>query len=210
MHPPFLIYALPRSRTAWLSAFLSYRDWTCYHEQAIYLRSLADIENLLRRPNTGSAETVAAQAWPLIKHILPEHKAIVIQRPVDDIMASVLSLGALYGIFYDTDHLYKVLKYGARCLDRISNVNRTMTIRYDRLDDRETVRTLFEFCLPYRFDESWWLQLKDRNIQADIEGIFNYYKRNKQELDGFKSTLKRDLIRLTRAGELRHAFRAYG
>jgi hypothetical protein len=41
MMAPYLIFALPRSRTAWLAHFLTYRDWTCLHEHAIQVEIIA-------------------------------------------------------------------------------------------------------------------------------------------------------------------------
>jgi hypothetical protein len=40
---PFMIFALPRSRTAWLSEFLSYQGWTCWHEIAIQMRDFSEV-----------------------------------------------------------------------------------------------------------------------------------------------------------------------
>ena len=58
--PPFIVYALPRSRTFWLSKFLSYGGWACDHDEAVRLRGLDDMQSSLDIPMRGSVETAAA------------------------------------------------------------------------------------------------------------------------------------------------------
>ena len=67
MTTPFLIYALPRSRTYWLSKFLSYGDWVCGHDQIRYFRTIDDIKGWLNLPATGSAETGIAEWWRVVQ-----------------------------------------------------------------------------------------------------------------------------------------------
>ena len=79
---PFIVYALPRSRTKWLSRFLTYGGWTCWHDVAVGMRSMADVDRFFARPNTGTAETGAAPGWMLLAQRFPDMRVVVVRRPV--------------------------------------------------------------------------------------------------------------------------------
>jgi hypothetical protein len=64
----------------------------------------------------------------------------------------------------------------------------------------EVCAAIFERCLPYRFDEGWWLSMKDRNIQSNVTDIFRYYRDNREGVEQFKRNAKRALIALARGG----------
>ena len=65
--PPFVIFALPRSRTFWLSKFLTAGGWVCEHDEARHVRGMDDVRSALGREFTGYVETGAAPFWPLIR-----------------------------------------------------------------------------------------------------------------------------------------------
>lgn len=197
---PFIIYALPRSRTAWLSAFLTYRDWVCHHEQTFNLRNLDEAWQLLSRPNTGSAETAAGPGWYLIHHQFPKIRAVVVRRPIDETVRSMkLAAQKALGIsIYEDTRIRKGMEYGNRVLDRISEQPDVLTVQFHDLVKEETCRAIFEHCLPYRFDRAWWLALKDQNIQADVGEKIRYYQANRDAIEEFKHHCKRELFRLRR------------
>ncbi len=203
--PPFIIFALPRSRTLWLSKFLSYRDWRCDHEAAMRLRSIADIRDYFSRPNRGCAETAAGPGWPLLKYYAPHVSTVVVRRPLDETVSAMLEAGRVGGVTYDEGRLYKVMAYGNRMLDQISDQRDTLTVAYNDLKSWRTCAQIFERCLPYEFDAKWWRQLKCQNIQVNLRRYFEDYFKVRHEIEDFKSLCKRDLFRLVRSGEVRHA-----
>lgn len=196
----FIIYSLPRSRSSWLSMFLSYKDWTCHHEKAMYMRSMGDVKELLSAPNTGTAETGAPYGRCLIKWLFPDMKEVVVFRPVDEVVNSVLNVD-LGGYFaFDKEKLQKLMIKGERCLRKIAKDPNVLVVNYHDLDKEETCAKIFEFCLPYRFDKEWWNYMKDKNIQVDLKALFLYRYQNKNSIDMFKSLCKRELLRLCRLG----------
>lgn len=202
---PFIIYALPRSRTAWLSEFLSYDGCQCYHERSITFRSLQDIQNLLSQPETGMAETGAIQARLLIKYLFPDIKEIVILRPADEAMIAMKKAAA--GIVsLDEDKLHKIIKYSDRELRKLSK--NVFTLNHEDLDKEWACKEIFEYCLDRPFDKEWWWYLKNINIQADMKAFFSYYMENRMQIEDFKKQLKCDLRALYRAGEITHEMRA--
>ena len=51
---PFVVLSMPRSRSKWLSVFLSYGEWGCGHEELLNLRGLDDAKAWLSQPYTGT------------------------------------------------------------------------------------------------------------------------------------------------------------
>ena len=200
MTTPFIIYALPRSRTAWLSRFLSYRKWICHHQAAITMRTMSDVVTFFSQPCTGAAETAASPGWRILRHHFPNMNIIVVNRSINDVFLSMISVET-YGIFgYDRDILMRGLERESRDLRRISQESDVLTVDFDALNNIDTCAEVFERCLPYRFDEVWWRRLKDRNIQADVPSVMRYYMMNFNAIGDFKKACKAELWRLARSG----------
>jgi hypothetical protein len=206
---PYVVFALPRSRTAWLADFLTYRDWQCGHEQAMFLRGIGDIRRLLSLPNTGVVETAAAQAWRIIKHHVPGVKMAVIKRPLDDVVQSMTEVDLGGYATYDVPRLRKIVEYGNRMLDEISAQPDVMTLDFQDFDDPKALGDLFEFCLPYKFDPGWWEYMRRINVQADVVGTIRYYHQHRFEIDRFKRGLWAEMRALVRSGDIaRHQGKA--
>lgn len=189
---PFIIYALPRSRTAWLSTFLTYKDWRCGHEQAIYMRSIDDIKELFSLPRVGTVETAAVQGWRILHHHVPALRAIVVRRPVEEVVKSMIDT-PIGEFSYDTAKLYSAMVYGDRMLAQVAAERQLLSFNFEDLDDESVVREIFEYCLPYRFDREHWLALRDKNIQISVPAYIQYYHENIEEIKGFKSECWREL-----------------
>ncbi len=197
---PFIVYALPRSRTAWLSAFLSYGGWSCFHEHASRLSSAAEIASFFSRPRTGSVETAAAPAWRLIRHFAPQIKVVVVRRSIDDVVDSLI--GATHDFTYDVEQLRRTMAYGDRMLDQISALPGTLTVDWDNLVDEATCSRIFTHCLPFEFDRDWWAEMRDRNIQIDIDAMLRDAAARRPEIDLMKRSCWSELRRLRRDGSI--------
>lgn len=193
----FIVYALPRSRTAWLAAFLTYRDWACHHEVAIQMRSVADAVSFLRQPNTGTAETAAAQGFKIIQHHIPDIRSVVIRRPVADVVDAVLNVDVSGVATYDRGLLQRNMEHGARCLDRITGA---LVVDYADLHREDACAAIWEHCLPYSFDRARWEEMRAQNIQADTRAVLQYYFNNRDAVERFKAACKSEMRRLARAG----------
>jgi hypothetical protein len=202
MSVPFIIHALPRSRTSWLSMFLSYGSWTCHHEKLMFMRSMADVRGLFSASNTGSAETASSYGRCLLKWMFPNIKEVVILRPVEDVMASLIAVSDRDAFTFDVPRLRKIMERGHRCLLKIAKDQNVLVVNYADLDKEETCARIFEFCLPYKFDKAWWESYNNKNIQLNFPLLIAYRQQNKIEIDGFKSLCKRELLRLVRVGEI--------
>lgn len=192
----FIIHGLARSRTAWLSEFLTYEDHRCSHEIAMKMRVPQDIKDYFSVPNLGSCETGAAQGWWLIEHACPGIKTVVIKRPVIEVVKSILDIDLQGVAVYDPDLLLRHMEYGDRILDRISKYPNVLTVNFHDLEKEETCKSIFEHCLPYKFNIDWWKYLKDKNIQVSVKDVITYYHQHKQEIETFKRLCKMYLRKL--------------
>jgi hypothetical protein len=201
---PFMIFTAGRSRTVWLSAFLTYADWACFHEIAVHFRNMEQVAGFFRNPRVGTAETAAAPGWRLLRHYLPEMKFVVVRRPVDEIVQSMLAMDNGETATFDPDKLRKRIVYEDRILDQIAEQPGTVSVNFADLEQESVCADLFEHCLPYWFDRGWWESVKARNIQADAAEIFRYYFSHVDEIAAFKRHCKAEMMRLARSNLLSH------
>ena len=199
---PFIICALPRSRTYWLSKFLSYGGWTCHHEAAVQMRSLNDAVEFFARPRTGSAETGISPGWKLLRHYVPGLRTVVVRRSADEVVDAMMAVDVSGVATYDRAKLTRNMQYMDRALDKITGPE-VLTVRYADLDREETCASIFSHCLPFEFCADWWNEMRERNLQADVRSALRYYHANRAAIDRFKAACKSELWRLARAGLVR-------
>lgn len=199
---PFIVYTLPRSQSAWAAKFLTYGRWRCGHEQAIFLRHVADIGAYFGQPMTGAVETAAAQAWRIIQHQVPNLTVAVIRRPVDDVVRSMLEIDLGGAFVYDEAKLRKNMEYGDRMLAEVAAQPGVLSLTYDDLGGADGCAALFEHCLGQPFDRAWWLEWRDQNVQVNVPDHIRYYHDNFVAINRLKAELWAELRRLRRAGAI--------
>lgn len=152
---PFVIFSLPRSRSAWLSAYLSRPGAIVGHDIGI---GCASPEEFLARLShrRGTCETGAAFAWRLMPGNI--HK-IVVNRPVEEVCASL----ARFGI----DGIADEIERRAAHLAEISAIPGTLTIDWRELSHLPAIVELHQHCgVP--FDHAWFAMMAELNIQVDV------------------------------------------
>lgn len=170
----FLILALPRSRTFWLSKFLSYGDYECGHEEARFLRTVEDARLWLTQDHRGAVETSIAQFWRLFRHFNPSLTIITIRRPVAEVVRGLMSLDMTGVCQYDEAALTKYMTTLDAKLDQIEKRLGALSVKFSDLDDEETIRRVFETCLPYPFDRVWWEYAKAHDLQCNMRAMMRY------------------------------------
>lgn len=200
--PPFIVFGLPRSRTAWLSRFLSYGGWTCHHDAAQTMRTFENVREFFRRPMIGAAETGACYGWRLLEYHFPEMKRVVVRRPVEEIVDSLSRIDIGQVGTWKPSELRRIFTYGARMLDQISARPGVLTVDFRDLETEDACRAVFEHCLPYRFDRQHWEGLRHVNVQCDFAAMLLHRISNRAEVDGFKAACGIELTRLVRSGLL--------
>jgi hypothetical protein len=199
---PFIIYALPRSRTFWLSRFLTYGPWNCGHETAITMRSMQDVRNFFAQPYYGTAETAAAPGWRILQHYFPQMRQVVIRRPVEDVVAAMLRVDVSGVAVYDESKLRANMNRSMRDLERISADPRTLSVDYDELNREDVCAYIFEYCLMLRFDKVWWNEMKEKNLQRDVKQHLLYYHNNRFCVEKFKVHCKKEMRNLVYSGSI--------
>ena len=180
---PFIVFALPRSRTKWASEFLTYGDYQCAHEESAHVRGLGDVRSWLTQNWTGAVDTGAARWWRLVREYRPDAKIAVIRRPVDEVVDSILRLD-LQGVsaFNRTDLTREMHKLD-RALNRIEGaVPNVLSVQFSDMADEDTCKALFEHCLPYDHDPEWWASLSEVNTQGNMRAILRYYTAHKPQI----------------------------
>lgn len=185
----YTVLALPRSRTAWLSRFLTYGEWHCGHETLCDMRSLSDIRAALAKPNSGTAETSASGGWRMIADA--GVKIVTVRRPVDDVMRSLL---AIRGVNFDAARLRRVIERADRKLDQIERRIPVMSVRFDDLQREDVCKAVFEHCLPYAHDHANWKRLDARNIQIDVPALFQRMAAAQCDLQELAASARRAML----------------
>lgn len=158
MTRPFIIYALPRSRTCWLSHLLTYGEWKCHHDPLAHMRP-EGIAAYLKSPNVGIIDTGLVQYWRQMKGLVPDAKIFTIRRDVLDVRDSLVKIGLGYPIspFY-------------QALEDIEKESGVTSIAYDTLNNPDETNQLLKDCTGHD-DWDWCRGLADANIQINPEFI---------------------------------------
>ncbi len=185
---PFVIFSLPRSRSYWLSHFLTYGDWQCGHDEARHCRSLEDIRSWLGQPNTGTIETSAAAFWRLLLYYQPDVRVVTIRRPVEDVLRSLAAAGV---VLSGAEHI-KSLDHKLDQIER--RVPGTRTFAYDDLRDEKVCAELFTHVLPYPHEHNWWQNLDELNLQINLSHMMRYFHAHRAQLDKLAKQAKHRMV----------------
>jgi hypothetical protein len=174
---PFVILALPRSRTAWLAYFLTYGGWLCGHEQLRYMRSMDDVRSWLAMPQTGTVETALAPFWRLIPQAI---QIVTVRRDPAAVVRSAVAQGfSASAVEWTTRRL-------ARKLDQLeARRPDVLRIEYDELTDESVVRRLWAATVGLPFDLEWFTRLSPLNIQYSMALMFRYVAAHERQLAEF-------------------------
>lgn len=183
----FVVYSLPRSRSFWLSKFLTYGDWLCSHDETNHFRSLDDVRSWLGRANTGSVETTASPFWRLI----PDVKTVVLRRPVNEVVDSLEKLGMVQ----NREAVRAVIQRYDRKLDQICHrVPNVLSVTFEELKEEATCKKVFEHVLPYEHDHGWWSSMADVNLQMNMKHGLSYFEAYEPQLTKLAKIAKHTIL----------------
>lgn len=173
----FLVLSLPRSRSAWLARFLSYKGNDCAHDLAPRATSVQDLAEAFDRVN-GSVETGLSEAWSRLAERFPRLRIVTIQRPLIEVCKSLIRVGAPV-------HLADLARK-QYYLEKIPGLK----IDFDSLNNPEVCRTIFEQCLEVPFDLSWWETLAPVNIQINVAEQLQQLHANQANIASMKAEIR--------------------
>lgn len=169
----FMILSLPRSRSTWMSHFLSYRGSRCEHDLLVYCGSIFQFEDALSQCD-GSCETAAMVGWKLIVQRYPHIRLVVVKRPLEEVIRSLANKG------FTIDPAF--IEARAHMLDAVSNLPGVLTFTYEQLQEESVCKEIFEFCLQTPFDYEWWDEMRRKDIQIDLKERFMCLQENANAL----------------------------
>lgn len=191
MTAPFIIYALPRSRTFWLSKYLSHGVWKCGHDQLQHIRALDDIKSLLDMPGYGSVETAAAPWWRLIHAMRPDIKTAIIRRPVTDVVESVLATG----VPFDKPKLIRAMQRMDAKLDQIAaRVPGVLSVGFDDLNQEAACARLYEHCTGQLPRDGWFQVAAPLRLTVDFDAVTRYYQAHLPQLERIGRLAKQRIL----------------
>ena len=200
---PYAVFSAGRSRTMWLSAYLTYGICVCNFEAAAKVSSLQEVLTMLSIPGMGFAETLAAPAWPLLLTAEPKLRVVVVRRPVDEILASLVA-ATKDQMQLDVAALRHLLQYIRRALDKLSLQSQTLTVDFSELAREDCCRAVFEHCLPYKHDSGWWKFLSEKNINPDVVKLAALYLQREKQIGALGKECRHMMFRLGRQGHFSH------
>lgn len=188
---PFIIYALPRSRTYWLSKFLSHGPTKCGHDELRHIRSIDDIKSLLNIPFYGSVETAAAPWWRLLHSMRKDLRTVIVRRPPTDVMNSLMATG----VAFDRGKLLTgMIRLDAK-LDQIkARVQDVLEVQFSDLKDGDVCAQIFEHCTGQELDARWFRNMDAANLQIDLEAQVRYYQAHLPQLERVGNTAKQQIL----------------
>ena len=192
---PFVVFALPRSRSAWLARFLTYGDWLCGHDELRHCRSLEDVSAWLSQPCVGGCETTAAPFWRLLR---PDVRVVTVRRPVPDIITSLRATG----LAFEDAVMTRLIERLERKLDQIeARRPGVLSVSYDDLASEAGCARVFEHCLQAPHDHAWWAAVSPLNIQINMHHLMRYYVAYQPQLEKLAKIAKHRIV----AGMMRDA-----
>jgi hypothetical protein len=188
---PFIVLALPRSRTYWISKFLSYGDYHCGHDELQHCRSLDDCRAWYRQPCVGTVETAAAPFWRLIVREWPDMRIVTIRRSVAAVLASVVRVIPAC----DRAVMRTTLMALDHKLDQIeARVPGVLRLDYGELATERGCVRLFEHCLPYDHDPVWWAWRQAERISGDLAAQVRYCRAYLPQLEKLARAAKHRIL----------------
>lgn len=160
MKAPFIVFALPRSRTAWVAYYLAQNKRLVGHDIGIWCKNPEDFFANFEAGMVGTVETGAMIGWGLIKERLPHARFAVIRRPVDGVKRSL----GQFGIIPNAGEM----EARDRMLDEISAYPGVLSVTFSGMYEAQARGALYEHCLQEPYDGLWDAEIAGRNIQIDV------------------------------------------
>lgn len=160
MPSKYLITGLPRSRTAWMAAFME-----CAHEPTAQMDTLFDIESFYEE-NEGCSDSGMGWWLPWIsRQIKP--RILIIVRPIADVEES------LFREFPELPRTNYCAKL-AEALLPLRYAPGVMTVSFSALSDIATMRRVFWHLRPgVPFDEGRYLEMNKKRIVVGKDVVKN-------------------------------------
>ena len=146
MNNKFIITGLPRSRTAWMSAYMCSNNVMCLHEPCNDFPSLEEMKLMVDRlpyEYAGiSDSSIGIHPFFYIKNF-KDCPVVFIKRDKEEVLNSFLKISGLR-----IDKAEKIINMIEHGIYEIKNAFNVFEVDYNDLDKEETMRRIFDYCTP--------------------------------------------------------------
>jgi len=189
---PFIVFSLPRSRSAWIAHWLSDHDLIVGHDIGIECRGVRDFANRFSGGLDGSCETGSMFAWRLIRKEIPGIKFVVIRRKREDVHRSLERFGIVLP--------KQEMEIRERALDEIEVQPEAIRLEYDDLNLPNAAAMLLNHVAPQKkFDLNHWRDFDNVNIQVKMDERIDRLVQNEPHIEAMKAEA-RDRLKALESG----------
>lgn len=170
----FLIAALPRSRTTWMSVFTTTGPALCYHDPTVGMSDVSELEALYTSEFYKFVGVCDTGVGFFLDWILPNlmPRTLIIERDPAEVYADLVSLGltvtrAQINLLYDKLRAFK-------------DHPLVMWVPYEALNVKRVMQRIFWHLMPGQpFDEVRYEQLAKINITVNMPMAIAEAERNR-------------------------------
>jgi len=162
----------------------------CGHEQLRHCRSLDDVRSWLGQPYAGTAETIAAPFWRLLPHLAPDARAVVVRRPVADVVASLMR----FGLFDEATLTAAMTRLDAKLCQITARLPGVLSVAFADLGDEATCGRIFAHCLGEPMPHAWWETAAPVNVQINLPHMMRQFIAHRPQLEKLAATARHRII----------------
>jgi len=164
---PFCIIGTPRSRTTWLSKFLTYGDTVCEHDPSMQFKTPKDIYDYFK-PYKGAVDSGLTFLWRNVVAV-PQIKVMAIKRPYDEVKASferveINDIPEM--VFTRYEAAFDAMKYEVPIFS------------YASLFDAAVVKKVFRWAIGEDCPDDWYERWTSTWVQPDISATVQAVQAN--------------------------------
>jgi hypothetical protein len=151
------------------------------------MRGLDDVRSWLAQPNTGTVETLAAPWWRLITKYRPDIRVVVVRRPVQEVVDSLMAMGHFADRALVAAHMRKLDAKLCQIEKRVPNA---ASVSFKDLTKQSVCQGLFEYCTGTKDAPGRWAAFDQANIQCSMPAMIRYAAANCKQLTKFAGVAK--------------------
>lgn len=181
MTSPTIILGMPRSRTAWLSAFLSTPDRPFLHEPSVHWHGLHDLRTFLSNADAAACDSGLTLFWRDILAFRPDVTLIVIHRSEQAVFASLIDAG----IPLPRDIIRRLRVLSDATAE--ASMRAKFSADFDELKNPFSLRNLYRTAIGHECPDGWLQHWQDLRVQANWRARFLAAESN---AEGFPAVLE--------------------
>jgi hypothetical protein len=168
---PFFVTGLPRSRTAWLSNLFTTGGLVCLHEGLRH--GVGKLVAQIKAGEVhGNSDSSIPLHWEPLFEFFPKARWVIVERDPEEALASHVAFLEAGGLKVNPVRLRHAHREVLRQTERMLWAVPHLVVPFSGLSDIETVRRVWEHCLPDRtFDAQRATWLQRLNVQQQLSAV---------------------------------------